>query len=332
MLFFSAYNAPFVQKDIQILRKEYSLESACGNKLKKSIWNYLLIFWGSMWQIQRSDLIYCWFADYRARTGVFWSKFFRKKCAVVIGGYEVKALLYDNVEPKAISSHFYFILKNADLIINVSDHYQKRLCEIFPQFTAKMVRIYNGIEINQQGMEILKKEKLVLTVCSGNTAARYMEKGIDLFIKAAQNLPAYQFVIIGPEGNLKEKIAEKINSDNLVIIPPMAEESLNEWYQKTKVYCQFSRNESFGLAVVEAMSWQCVPVVSSLPSMEERIGDTGFVLETRDIQEAVDKIEMAMNAVIEKGKEAADRVEVLYDIKIREQQLITKLKDLIDEH
>ena len=331
LLFFSAYNAPFVQKDIQILSKEYSLELAYGNNLKKSILNYLLIFWGSIWQVQRSDLVYCWFADYRARIGVFWSKFFRKKCVVVIGGYEVKALLYEEAEQKSISSHLSFILKNADMIINVSDHYQKRLCEIYPQFAAKMVRIYNGIEINPQDMGILEKEKLVLTVCLGNTAARYMEKGIDLFIKAAENLPVYQFVIIGPEGSLKEEILKNINSDNLVIIPPLAEESLNNWYKKTKVYCQFSRNESFGLAVVEAMSWQCVPVVSPVPSLIERIGDKGYVLEMRDIPEAVNKIEIAMNADNEKGKEAADWVEELYNIKIREQQLLTKLKE-IDEH
>jgi len=332
LLFFSAYNAPFVQMDIQILSKEYSLELAHGNEYKKSICNYMLILWYSMWQVQRADIVYCWFADYRARIGVFWSKLFRKKSVVVIGGYEVKALMYENAMQKPLSSHLNYILKNADLIINVSDHYQKRLCEIYPQFADKMVRIYNGIEINRQDYEIPEKENMVLTVCSGNTVARYLEKGIDLFLKAAENLPDHQFVIIGPEGNLKIEIVKKIDSDNLLILPPMAEESLNEWYRKAKVYCQFSRNESFGLAIVEAMSWQCVPVVSSIPSLVERIGDVGWVVDNKDWHEAVECIIEAMKSNIKKGIKAAERVSELYDIKIREQLLLSKLKDLIDEH
>lgn len=316
---------------MQILSKEYSLEMGWGKSLEKSVWNYLLIFINSMWQVKNSDLVYCWFADFRARAGVFWSKVFRKKSIVVIGGYEVKALLYENISQKKKVSHFFYVLKNADLILNVSDHYQKQLSEKFPQFADKMVRIFNGIEIIERDNEILKKEKLVLTVCSGKTVDRFKEKGIDLFLKAAAKLPAYQFVIIGSEDSLKEEILKNCASDNILIIPPLEEDGLNEWYKKAKVYCQFSRNESFGLAAVEAMSWQCVPVVSSLPSLVERIGDTGWVLENRDWQEAVNKIQMAINADNEKGKEASDLVTKLYDIKIREQLLLLKLKDLIDE-
>jgi len=329
LLFISAYTAPFVERDREILQKEYQVEIGISNKLSNSGWNYLRIFMTTGWQVLRNDLVYCWFADYRARVGVFWARVMGKKAIVVIGGYEVRDIIYGE-EAKAI--HFPYILRKADLLITVSDHYQKCLQEKFPEYAGKLKRIYNGIVITDQGKTELKKENLVITVCSGNTDSRFKEKGLDLFIEAAVKLPSYQFAIIGAEGDLKKTISSKHNLSNLILVPALQEVELIKWYQSAKVYCQFSRHESFGLALVEAMAWQCVPVVRGIASLRERVGDCGYVLEPGDSQDVGTIIEQAANNNAEKGGMAAKRVMKLYDIKKRKEALLKCLREIENDY
>jgi Glycosyl transferases group 1 len=327
LLFISAYNAPFVELDKEIIQKKYQVEEGIGGKLKKSAWNYLRIFLIYGWQMFRNDIVYCWFADYRARTGVFWAGVFRKKAIVVIGGYEVRDIVYGD-DAKAL--HFPYILRKADLLITVSDHYQKCLQKNFPEHAGKMKMIYNGMKITDQGKAVIKKENLVVTVCSGSIVSRFQEKGLDIFVGVASKFPTYQFAIIGAEGELAEVILEKQNSSNLTIIPLLKEAELIKWYQRAKVYCQFSRHESFGLALVEAMSWQCIPVVNGIASLQERVGESGFILEEASMQQAEYCVGQAASANEETGIKVAERAIKLYDIRKREDAILNILREIAD--
>lgn len=300
------------------------MELSTGNRFSKTVWNYLLIFIITGWQVLHNDIVYCWFADFRARAGVFWARIFRRKSIVVIGGYEVKDIVYDEGRK---AGHFQYILSQANLLLTVSDHYQKCLQESFPEYAGKLKMVYNGIEITDQNKAVIKKEKLVITVCSGKTVSRFEGKGIDIFLAAAERLPDFQFAIIGAEGELKKAILAKQTSNNIQIVPPVQQAELSQWYRKAKVYCQFSRHESFGLALVEAMSWQCVPVVNNIASLQERTGGSGFVVEDGNLQQAGKFIEHAMNESEETGRKIAERAISLYDIRNREIAVLTILRD-----
>ena len=330
VLFISAYNSPFVKRDMEILQKEFKVSEAKGRKLSKSIFNYIWIILTISWQVINADFVYCWFADFRARAGIFWTKLFHKKSVVVIGGYEIRALIYPNKESSKfnLGRHFIYCLNHADSVLTVSDVYQDRLTDIFPKHKNKIRRIYIGFMPPNQNNELIEKENTVITVCAGRNKERIQVKGLDLFVKTAKLLPMYNFIIIGPTGDLARELVELKESDNLEILPNMEEESLRRYYQKAKVYCQFSRYESFGLALVEAMSWQCIPVVSPISSLMERIGNRGFILSEFNPDKAAELVLSALNSNEEAGVEAAKWVNMKYDIKIREKEIIELLKRL----
>ena len=332
LLLISAYSAPFVTRDFEILSKEYQVTWGKGRDLKRSVLNYLWLILQIGCQVSRSDLVYCWFADYRARIGVAWARIFRKKSVVVIGGYEVRSLLYldkTRSEMRA-TSHFTFCLKKADLIIAVSDHYHDRLAELYPGYAHKLVRIFIGLDIPDEREKISEKENIVITVCFGSIIDRINIKGLDIYLKTAEKLPMFEFYIIGAHGELARELDRKKNSNNLKIIPPLEENDLVKWYQRARIYCQFSRFESFGLSLVEAMSWQCIPIVSPIASLIERVGNNGFIMGEAVAEEAAQLILAAMNSSEETGKKAFDWVKEHYDLKIREKQLIEILNWLME--
>ena len=57
---------------------------------------------------------------------------------------------------------------------------------------------------------------------------------------------------------------------------------LREYYSKSRFYLQLSNTEGFGVSLCEAMLCECIPIVSSVNMLPEIVGDTGFILETRD--------------------------------------------------
>ncbi|MCA1760486.1 MAG: glycosyltransferase, partial [Bacteroidales bacterium] len=64
---------------------------------------------------------------------------------------------------------------------------------------------------------------------------------------------------------------------NVELIEQVNHEELEVYYKKAKVYCQFSRSESFGVAIVEAMNFGCIPVVTNVGGMPEIVENYGFV-------------------------------------------------------
>ena len=181
---------------------------------------------------------------------------------------------------------------------------------------------------SKQNNELIEKENTIITVCAGRNKERIKVKGLDLFVKTAKLLPMHNFIIIGPTSDLARKLVELKESDNLEILPKMEEESLRRYYQKAKVYCQFSRYESFGLSMVEAMSWQCIPVVSPIASLMERIGNRGFILSEFNPDEAAELVLYALNSNEAAKLEASKWVNMKYDIRIREKELIDLLERL----
>ncbi len=333
LLFISAYSAPFVTRDYDILSKEYQVIQGKGSNLKRSVLNYLWLILQIGCQVCRSDIVYCWFADYRARIGVTWARIFGKRSVVIIGGYEVRPLLYlDKTRSEMRStSHFIFCLKKADLILAVSDHYHDRLAEIYPGFAYKMVRIYIGVDIPDKREIINDKENIIITVCPGNRIDRINIKGLDLFMETAEKLPMYDFFIIGVGGELAHELEKRKKTNNVKLIPSLGEADLIKWYQKAKIYCQFSRFESFGLSLVEAMSWQCIPIVTPIASLIERVGNSGFIMGEVKADEAAQLILAALKSGSGAGMAASDWAKEHYDLKIREKQLLDILKQVMDK-
>jgi len=142
------------------------------------------------------------------------------------------------------------------------------------------------------------------------------EKGIELLLEAwtrgrkAGRLEGWRLELVGPTkvseggggdgwaGALRERFA----APDVVWTPPLyGEAALNRAYEAARAFVYPSlaeRGETFGLAVLEAMAWGAVPVVSDLACFRDLVapGRNGFVFDHRAADAAgalLDAIESA---------------------------------------
>ncbi|MDB5503853.1 MAG: lipopolysaccharide biosynthesis protein [Tardiphaga sp.] len=129
--------------------------------------------------------------------------------------------------------------------------------------------------------------------CFGRVRA---QKGTDLFVDTMCELlpryPDFTAVIVGaitPDqlgfaGELKRKIEAAGLSSRIVITGELPIEQVQRWYQRLTIYAFTSRNEGFGLTLIEAMSVGAALVATRAGAAEIAVEDgvTGVLVPTDD--------------------------------------------------
>ena len=273
----------------------------------------------------KSDVLFIWFASYHAFISTIFSKLFSKKVIVVTGGYDVaceKEINYGLMRNPLLKRVVKFVLKNADKILAVSEFNKGEIQKYLGVGNAEV--IYNGIDSSKfypQG----NKENLVITVgfISWENIKR---KGLETFTKAAKYLPDTKFVVIGKAIDDSVNYLKSIASGNVEFAGFVSHRELLEYYQKAKVYCQFSYYESFGIALAEAMLCECVLVATERGALPEVVGDTGFFTKYGDEKIAAATVEKALHS--QKGRKARERVKENFSREIREEKLARLIEKL----
>ena len=141
--------------------------------------------------------------------------------------------------------------------------------------------------------------------CFGRVRA---QKGSDVFVEAMCRLlpryPDFSAVIVGaivPEqqgfaNGLKERIAAAGLQSRVVITGEIAIEDVQCWYQRLTIYAFTSRNEGFGLTLIEAMSSGAALVASRAGAAEFVVEDgvTGVLTPPGDADALVAALEPLM--------------------------------------
>ena len=329
LLFVSAYDISFVRNDAEILSTEFMVEKILFVGRKKNIhdlfYTIIKIFIG----VLRNNFCFCWFADSRAFFTVFFSRLFRKKSIVVIGGYEVAKIPEINYGGALIRTSRFnvnFILKYADKILAVSQNtYKEILKNYHPKSIDKIRVVYNGIDIIKFTPSKSKK-KLIITV-GFIKKSNLQRKGLETFVKAASLLPDEKFVLIGKYRDNSIDYLKSIATSNVTFTGFVSDEMLLDYFQNAKVYVQVSAHEGFGISLAEAMLCECVPVVTDRGAIPEVVGNTGYYVPYDDPEATAEAIKEALNS--DKGTETRQRILDNYSLKKRENFLIQEIKKLI---
>ena len=89
----------------------------------------------------------------------------------------------------------------------------------------------------------------------------------------------------------------------------MPYEDLPAYYASHEFYLQLSMWEGFPSAPCEAMLCGCVPIVSSVAALPEIVGDTGFILQKKDLTELEALIQKALDSDIPaRSQKARERI------------------------
>lgn len=308
----------FVKNDIELLKKYFDV--------KLFLFAFKKIF-SLPFQIQYSDIVFIWFADYYAFITTLFARIIRKPIVIVTGGYDlanVKEVKYGLMQYSIFRRMVRYILCHASKVLAVSE-FNKREIERYVEIDTAVV-MYNSVDVNYF-VPIGNKENIVLTVTSCGNWERIRLKGSDMFTESARFLPNVKFFVVGLWGTALKKL-QKIAPPNVTLIGYLSQDELIAYYQKAKVYCQLSYYESCGIALEEAMSCGCVPVVTNRGALPEVVGDTGFVTKYGEIDEIVEAIKQSLNDD-KKGMEGRKRVIENFSLEKREKELKEVIQGLI---
>jgi glycosyltransferase involved in cell wall biosynthesis len=286
ILFVYTSLSTFVNNDLSILSSTHVVEKYHFAPVKGIAKNSLQIFKQLIFLLifgWKFDLFYCWFADYHSYLPVLFAKIFRKKSVVVIGGYDVCRIRKLKYGAFCTPFRGWFCrssMRMASCILPVSGHVDRKAKAIAPLTKRKM--IYNCVTFDGPEVNTPFKTDTILTVGLINNERTFFLKGIDTFIETARILPELKFEIVGIN---KSRLAHKLGNlpVNLTLYDKVKPEELKDFYQKAKIYCQFSRSESFGVSIAEAMIFGAFPIVTREGGMPEVIGTVGSIIE-RDPQ------------------------------------------------
>jgi len=328
VLFVKNVTFPFIEKDVEILKKHFDVGVVHFvlniRNLKDTLLTPFKMIKGVLW----SDITFSWFADIHAFWAVLLSKLFRKKSIVVVGGFEVAKVPEINyglmLSPKSACRTKY-VLENADKLLAVSEFNKKEILKY--RNPEAVERVYNGVNSDKFKPDG-EKENLAITIAAITRRNKVLLKGLDTFVKSAKFLSDVKFLVIGIQGDALKKLQD-IAPSNVAFIGPLSQDELISYYQKAKVYCQLSYRESFGMALTEAMSCECVPVVTNRAALPEVVDDTGFYVPYGDEKATAEAIKKALNS--DKGKEARERIKKMFPIERREKELVEIIRGLIKE-
>lgn len=316
----------FTRRDLEFLEKHFIVKPLFVNTfLIPRRGRDPLVFWKLFKEMLSSDLIYSWWGDLNSLFIVLFGMFMMKKNIVVIGGGEVAhepEINYGALIRVSSRIRLKFILKHSSMILAVSKSSANEIKRFVKPNNIKM--IYNGVD-TEKFKPGGKKRDLVITVgfISRDTM---MKKRFDIFVEAAKYLPETEFVLIGKHIDDSVNDLKKNSGPNVSFPGYVSNEDLLRYYQQAKVYCQLSNQESFGVALAEAMSCCCVPVVTNRYSLPEVVGDGGFYASYGDPNSTSKAIIKALNST--KGSKARIRIQKYFNLKIRERKIFAEILKL----
>lgn len=171
-----------------------------------------------------------------------------------------------------------------DDIVTVSEKCRNSFRNVVCDFENIHV-MYNGIDIEM--IEELAKQEVEITTASEEltfiTVVRlHQDKGLDRLISAVDLLVkeghhSFKILIVG-DGSLKKELQMMVNERNLgkIIIFTGAKSNPYKYLAKSNVFILPSRNEPFGISIIEAMSLGLPIISTKCGGAEEIIGANEF--------------------------------------------------------
>lgn len=168
-------------------------------------------------------------------------------------------------------------VRDADLVIAVSELTRKQLIERFGADPNKVVAVHNGVDFSKwadvKGRDYGRSDKIVLYL---SRVSR--QKGPMSFIRAAKRVldrdRSVRFVVAGKGEMIPEMIHYCIENgimENVTFTGFVPDSEAQKLYEKADVYVLPSVSEPFGISVLEAMTSGCPTLVSKTTGVGEAL-------------------------------------------------------------
>lgn len=333
----------FIAKDIRLLSEKFIVEEYFFNSSnKKSLpWELLKQIAFLKFHLFRYDLYLIKFSGYWSLFPVLLARLFGRKSMIITGGTDCvgfPSIGYGNFQNKLLS---WFTVKSYRKVSKIIALHESMLFNKYsysrcvnksqgiktfiPNLATPSIEIANGYDADFWKPIGTKNPKTFVTVATGlGENRRRLLKGIDLILAVAPYFPEAKFYIVGTNDS---EIANY--PENVILIPKKTPEELVSIYSQSQFYLQLSMSEGFPNSLCEAMLCECVPIVSNVASMPYIIGDSGFVLEKKDVAMLKELISNALVSDTETlGKKARRRIAENFTEEKRKDELIAAVESL----
>ena len=324
IVFVGDKRSPFNLQDAEILSKKYLVTPIFVDLLGK---DYLGMFRAGIFKIipgiLASDVSITWFADYHALFVVFFTKLFRKKSIVIVGGHEVCNMPEINYGYQTLAFRGYvsrWILRNTDKIVVPSDSYAQK---VFFLINRPSVVIPNTAAPNLYAFHNTERDLGVVMVANQYlpTKEYILLKGISIYNSIASKFPDCKFYLIG---NVSPEVKEEFTK--ISYLDSKNHDEVLRCLPRFKVYCQLSYTESFGVALLEAIQSGCIPVVTNKDGMKELVEDQGYQIPYGGVEAGVIAVKQALES-----KENRDKIAVNYQKVYSKENRGTNFEKLIED-
>lgn len=182
------------------------------------------------------------------------------------------------------------VIKRAKRVITISN-YSKN--ELWNKYNIKADVIYNGfssqkkvildIEKNRNFIDL--KNKTIFISVGRMISCKNPFRVIDIFEIATKKIDNAYLIFIG-DGNLKEKVkryAEKKVKNKVLFIEYVPFDDMKEWYSAAKYFISACDIEGFGLAAMEAVACECIPILPNKGAFPEIFLDKKYLYDVNNI-------------------------------------------------
>jgi glycosyltransferase involved in cell wall biosynthesis len=178
-------------------------------------------------------------------------------------------------------------LEYADYITLVSEALKEKLIDIYDINPSKMQVIGNGVDINLFKLKSKEENNTKTYKTVGYVGNLNYTKGSDrlprIFELISKQLESTRFIIVG-DGELKQDIFIKFDSLGLEVdfVGRVAPELVPDYINKMDVMILPSRNEGFGMVIIEANSCGVPCVATEVGGVPEVISDERLLIPVKD--------------------------------------------------
>lgn len=296
------FAATFIERDLALLRTFCDVRSFLFDRNAR--------YPALLRSILSADVVVCWFALPFAAVASLAARAVGRGSVLIAGGWEVTRIPetgYGLLLRPRRRILVRLSLTSADMVLAFSDSSMRSILEIAP--LARVRKAYLGVD----GGAFAPKEKQDLVVTVANvTQENVLRKGLRTFIEAAGQVPEARFILIGKHVDEAARELRAIAPGNVTLTGWIPDREVQDWLARARVYVQASYTEGFGVALAEAMSSACVPVVTRRGAIPEVVGEAGLYFEYGDAAGLTEAIRSGLRSGL--GQEARRRILDLFNL------------------
>ena len=228
---------------------------------------------------------------------------------------------------------FRYIINNSDKFVLLSNHFVNEIKILLGEnenISKKVSAIYNPLEICNH--QLAEKKKRVLWCGRVEYGTKRIDRMIDIWKSIAPRHPDWELYIMGC-GNIEyfKGITRKKRITNVFFTGTCTP---YEYYKDSSILCMTSSVEGWGMVLVEAQMFGCIPIAyNSYSSLAEIITDgvNGYTVPAFEKEKFVERLEWLMehDAKRENMIVACQETVKRYDAKIIAQQWMNMFKELV---